>query len=246
MYLHYPPNMERPTPAYILEVMIDAYRQQLQFDPETEPDIVLTMNTTVAEWRVACDLGGWKRIGKSLNAAFRIDCSEKEWKQVLTPPKMTTLQDVCELVARYAERPRIRPARLFGATCQTAGAFLTVRSLLHEAGAEVRALRPSSALAPYTRKHPDVFLGSISELAPGKLPLVDIENLLLRRVGQLLILNWLVVGVSWTLGYTVLAERASLVAGLVLFCLCLAAQREPSRVDFGELKTFRDLVEVLV
>lgn len=246
MDIHYPPIMERPTPLYILDVMIDAYRQRLQFDPETEPDIVLTMNTTVAEWRSACDLVGWKGLGKALNTAWQIDCSEKEWRQVLTLAKVKTFQGVCDLIARHAKRPRIRPACLFGVTCQTAGAFLTVRHLLHEAGAEVRDLRPSSPLAPYTRKHLNLFLDAISKLTPGKLPLVEIENLLLRRVGQLLILNWLVVGVSWTLGYPVLAERASVVAGLVLFCLWLAAQREPSRIDFGELKTFRDLVQVLV
>ncbi|MBY0231535.1 MAG: DEAD/DEAH box helicase, partial [Gemmataceae bacterium] len=45
-----------------------------------------------------------------------------------------------------------------------------MRSLLGEAGADVRAIGPSTELAPYARDYFDVFTGPVSRLAPGALP----------------------------------------------------------------------------
>ena len=44
------------SPELVLEVIKDSYFQQCQYDPEAEPDIDLTFESTVDDWRNACDL----------------------------------------------------------------------------------------------------------------------------------------------------------------------------------------------
>ena len=77
---------------------------------------------------------------------------DHEWHAVLEPPRFRRLAEVCQLIASRAARPVIRPSRLLGSTCGPAGAFLTIRSLLHEAGAPADEIAPSTPLAHFTRR----------------------------------------------------------------------------------------------
>jgi hypothetical protein len=51
-----PPTYLPATPDYVLAVIRDYHRQQCQFDREAEPDVELTFQTTIAEWRCSCIL----------------------------------------------------------------------------------------------------------------------------------------------------------------------------------------------
>ena len=105
MYLHYPTIDEPATPAYILAVIQDAHRQQCQYDPEADPEAVLTPETTVAEWRDACDLVGWRKLGLACNQEWGIEVSKNEWREILEPADRKRLSDVCRLIAEHARRP---------------------------------------------------------------------------------------------------------------------------------------------
>jgi hypothetical protein len=135
MDVRYPTIAKPATPEYVLAVIRDMHRQQCQYDPEADPSSVLSFDTTVAEWRDACDLLGWRKLGRAYNQLWGISCSDAEWRAVLEPARQGRLADVCRLIASRAVRPLIRPSRLSGTGCVPAGAFLTIRSLLHEAGA---------------------------------------------------------------------------------------------------------------
>jgi hypothetical protein len=174
--VHYPAIDSPATPEYVLAVLRDMHRQQCQHDPEVDSGALLSFNTTVAEWRDACDLIGWRELGHAYNQFWGIACKDHEWRAVLEPARQRRLADVCQLIAAYATRPVIRPSRMLGSTCAPAGAFLTIRSLLHEAGAPAGEIAPSTPLAPYTRRFGAVFLGPISRLAPGALPPVRIRT----------------------------------------------------------------------
>ena len=176
MDVHYPTIDEPAVPEYVMAVLQDMHRQQCQSDPEADPGAVLSLDTTITEWRDACDLLGSKKLGRAHNEFWGISCSDAEWHAVLEPAGQKRLSGVCQLVAERTVRPVIRPARLFGSNCAPAGAFLTIRSLLHQAGEQVDDIAPSTPLASYARRHAAVFLGPVSRLSPGSLPPVRIRT----------------------------------------------------------------------
>lgn len=237
---------EPATPEYVLAVLRDMHRQQCQHDPEADPGAVLSFNTTVAEWRDACDLLEWCELGRACNQLFSISCSDAEWRAALEPADQRRLANVCQLIAGRAVRSLIRPSRLLGRTCAPAGAFLTIRSLLHESGAAVGEIAPSTPLAPYTRGFAEVFLGPVSRLAPGALPPVRIRTPVYDSAiwGLLVAPACVVVGVCS-------GAHLFTVAGVVVFASCYAltwyAARclLPASVEFGELRTFRDIALVV-
>lgn len=46
-----PPIPVPATPEYVLDVIRDAHRQQCEYDPEATPEIELTFDSTVDDWR---------------------------------------------------------------------------------------------------------------------------------------------------------------------------------------------------
>ena len=237
------PTIEEPaTPEYVLAVLQDMHRQQCQYDSDADPGAVLSLNTTVAEWREACDLVEWRELGRAYNAVFGIRCSGAQWEGVLEPAETMRLGAVCRLIARFANQSRVRPARLFGCTSTAAGAFLTIRSLLHRAGASATEISPSTRLASYARHYADEFLGPISRLAPGSLPPVQMRIPVYDAAIRGCLTGALCLIVGLCGGWHLLT-----IAGALLFALCYAltwyAARclLPASVEFDRLVTFRDL-----
>jgi hypothetical protein len=244
--VHYPTIDQPATPEYVLAVLRDMHRQQCQHDPEADAHAVLSFDTTVAEWRDACDLIEWRELGRGYNQIWGIACQDHEWRAVLEPPRVRRLADVCQLIAEHAARPVIRPSRMLGSTCAAAGAFLTIRSLLHEAGAPAGEIAPSTPLAPYTRRFAEVFLGPVARLAPGSLPPVRIRT----PVYDVALWGMLVAAVCLLVG-PCSGMHLLTVLGVLSFTLAYAltwyAARclLPASVEFGELRTFRDLAIVV-
>jgi len=130
--------------------------------------------------------------------------------------------------------------------CRPAGVFLTVRSLLHQAGARAEAIAPSTPLAPYTRRYCMLFLGPISRLAPGALPLIRIRNPVYDAAiwGILAGMLCLAVGACSDLHLLVVGGGLLLVLAYALTWIA-ATWMLPASVEFGELRTFRDLAIVV-
>jgi hypothetical protein len=146
---------------------------------------------------------------------------------------------VCELIARHASMPLIRPVHILGAECHTGGAFLTVRWLLYRAGADAKQIRPSTPLAPFTRRYPQVFLEPISRLAPGRLPLVQVR--MPQRTAALVVI--VAAAILYLVGVYASLPVLELCAILALIFSWISTSvfTSPSTVSFGELQTFRDL-----
>jgi len=246
MDVRYPTIDEPATPEYVLAVLRDMHRQQCQHDPEAGPGAVLSCDTTVAEWRDACDLLEWRQLGRAYNQVWGIACSDDEWRAVLDPARQRRLADVCQLIAARAARPVIRPSRLLGSTCAPAGAFLTIRSLLHEAGAPAGEIAPSTPLTPYTRRFAEVFLGPVSRLAPGALPPVRIRtpvyDAAIWGIPVALVCLW--IGACGGM-HLLTVFGVVLVASVYALTWYAARCLLPASVQFGELRTFRDLAIVV-
>jgi hypothetical protein len=254
------PSFVRATPEYVLDVIRDSHRQQCQYDPVADPDIELTFDTTVAAWREACDLLGWRRLGRALDAEWQLERSDSAWDRVLEPAGQRSLREVCEFIASGASRPSVEPVTILGTTCLPAGAFLAIRSVLGRAGANVDRVSPSTPLTQYTRRYLGVFLGPISRLAPNALPAVRIStpwyDLSIMGFGCSLYLVVAAAIGGFLLGLLTnfrngfvspLAAAAGAIVILTSWTSVWIAARYvgPSKVEFGSLRTFRDLAKVV-
>jgi hypothetical protein len=245
MDVHYATIDEPATPEYVLAVLRDMHRQQCQFDDVADANAILSPEMTIDEWGEACDLLDWRELGRSFNKFWEISCSDNQWRGVLTPGKEKRLSDVCRLIAAHARRPTIRPATLFGSTCAPAGAFLTIRSLLSEAGVRAKDIAPSTALAPYARRHASVFLESIARLAPGALPLVRVQTPAFDAALRGLVVGCICLVVGQLAGAALMTIAGVLLIGTCYLFQLVASGFPPTSVEFGELKTFRDLALVV-
>lgn len=247
MNVDYPTDSEPTTQEYVLAVFRDSYRQQCQFDCEAEPGVCISATTSIEDWRDACDLVEWKKLGRALNGVWEINVPDSEWYIALEPANEKRLDGVVAVIARHApRRPVVRPARLSGSVCKPAGAFLTIRSLLQRSGADAATISPSTPLAAYTRRYPNVFLGPISRLAPGALPAVRIRTPVHDAGVSSYMAGLLLVVLAWASDLTLL----TVVGGILLvtgWLLTWTAARymRPASVSFGELLTFRDLATVV-
>jgi hypothetical protein len=111
----------------------------------------------------------------------------------------------------------------------------------------VDEIGPSTPLAPYTLRHPEVFVGHIAWLAPGRMPRATVH---LRVIDQVmlvvLLLSWIGLGIGYfgSLPYvTIICAPA---AGVLLAWNQLVyPHSQPRAVSFGSLTTFRELAECL-
>lgn len=235
------------SPDYVLSVFCDELRQYSQLPEGVDGNLKLSFETTIAEWRAALDLLPWRELAHGMNQYWKIDCSDEQWQAVLEPEREKRLVDVCELIAQYAVRAVVQPVSIASSSCRTAGAFLAIRSILVEAGAQASEIGPSTPLAPFTRRYAQQFLGAISQLAPGTLPLVHCRLPPVYYAGLIsIILGSVLLGIG-SHGGIILGW----LMGTVLFVGgFLFTENSPrwllyDSVEFGELRTFRDMAEVV-
>ena len=255
MITDFEPEYVTPTPEEVLELLRDMYRQQCEIDFETVPGQTLTFESTIAEWRFACDLVAWRRLGRAFNEIWDLRESDKTWRGLLTPAKKRTLGDVCAFLAPRIKLPRVRPANVLGRECLSAGAFLTIRTMLKRAGANVDNVAPSTPLAEYTRHHPGAFLDRISRLAPNVLPPVKVHSPYHDNVFRATIAGFMIMFMGgclqefaadrvWlqAIGIFLVVIGCPLVSTIWIAGLLQPLLRiHPRSVTFGELRTFKDL-----
>jgi len=240
---NYPPTFVDATADDILAALRDMYRH----DPDVDPNLLLTRDSTIAEWREACDLLPWAEVAEAMNASWSVSIPMEEWREVLEPAKRRRLGGVCDLLARHAKTPRVRPARILGSVCATAGAFLTIRSILVEAGADVSDVAPSTLLHEYTRCYPVVFVERVSRLAPGALPRLKMR----APVQKGLLVGAMIGAVGLLVGRCADLPVLTLCSGLAALLCYLGTWTIgqlflPASVEFEGLRTFRDLSVAIV
>jgi hypothetical protein len=167
----------------------------------------------------------------------------------LEPLARHTVREVCEFIAARIRRPVIRPWRHIAGECLPAGAFLTVRSMLAEAGANPDRITPSTSLRRYRTRYGQTLLSAIRRLAPDRVPgrnepMPWRAFLCVTLPGALIILLTLLgkAGVPIPVGL-LLAEIFG-GFGVCVFGMLRLRQWE-YRKDLGELVTFRDLAYAL-
>lgn len=237
------------TAEEVLAVFATRHRWQSEWDPEADSSAVLTFESTIAEWRDACDLLGWRPLGRALAEEFRVDIDQEEWRRVLTPPRQRTLRDVCDLLASRARALRTRPIRVLGRDCPEAGAYFGILRVLQQVGVPCALIHPSTHLAAYTRTYREAFVRDVSFLSSGTLPWREVPHRLCRIAGCasicLFLLGWLPLYVGQWKGWP---DTACVGAwAIVIGCLGLfaAALPPPKAVVIEGVETFGDLARAL-
>lgn len=242
------PVIEVPaTPEYVLDVFLDQSRQEWSQSAvfSDEEEIPVTLDSPLDTLFEACHLYDSGVIW--LFSKHRLGLSESDWTEVVSGPQMKTVRDFCERIAARKTMPVISLESFIGRSCRPASAFLAIRSLLQEAGVDVAEVAPSTSLSKMTRQHLDLFLGPIAKLAPGVLPTVQVRRPIwdTNWIGTAAILYYLLLG-PLSVGY---GTAAYLLCMFVMACLLIAAygtkERDPVLVEFGNLRTFRDLSELI-
>lgn len=245
----------------VLAVFRTEYRYSEQFDPEEMVGCEISFETTVEEWRDACDLVSWWGLGRALNADWEIDVSDPDWKGTLEPARRRTLRDVCELIASWARLPVVEPAGLLGGRCDTVGALRAMRVVagLHEPGA--LRLRPSAPLGPESGSREWALVRAALKLAPGSVepprredhPALGwfawpfLSGLLALPAGGLL------TGAAWLLErfaespvspgavWGAAGAVAFALIGISIAGVLLTLRLHPTRYHWGEARTVGDL-----
>ncbi len=164
-------------------------------------------------------------------------------------PPERTVGDFCQAVASLTEVPVIEPVTILGTPCETAGAFLTLRQMLADDGADVSDIGPSSDLKAAVVEHPDVFR-RFRLATDGRLPLLSVWNPL-AALGCAFLLGGaaLLIGALWRSG--VVWNNPLSVFGLTVlasgtWCYDQTFRRpiDTTRIAFGDrsMTTFRDLI----
>jgi hypothetical protein len=245
-------------PDDVLAVLVEMHRQSSAVG-ESDPDAEIRFDTTIAEWREACDLLAARELGSGYNKYFGTGFSDEEWLRVLEPEDVRTLRDVCELVATQAAAPRREEMCVLGQACPAAGLFLTIRRELEAAEWDVTDLSPSSPLEPYLHG-PHSLVAILARLAPGKIPRVALQygrtNTVVGRIFAWLAVVGLLGTVLVMIGFGVASlfrfEHSgnlyfvSLAATALLVMVSIVGlgaidRLHPPRILLGELTTFRDL-----
>lgn len=230
------------TPDDILAMFRDMYRH----DPDADPRISLSHDSTIDEWREACELLPWAKVAEAMNSHWSVAIPMEHWRDVLEPPKKRRLGDVCKLLARHVKLPRVRPTVILGSRCVSGSAFLAIRTMLADAGADVTDIAPSTPLHEFTRRYPKVFLGPISQLSPGALPRAKIRTPVHDSVALVMGVAWLAMMIGLFTGKNELAWWG----GLTIVCCTgflwtIGREILPASVEFHGLQTFRDLSKAI-
>ena len=241
------------TPEYILNVFKDEYRHACEYE-ETDP-VELTFDTTIRDFRGVGDLLEWKQLGKAYNEWFGIEFDNAKWKSLFKPEYKKKLGQLCSEIAKHTYQEKIRPISIFGKQCYKGGIFFVLKSKLAEAGANVEKLAPSSDLAEYTRLYPEVFLNFSAKYFPNVIPPVKIS----ASTGNIILIGSMLAGLLLLAAGAIYSKYLNdnsilgviftiLGVLIVLFSYILVwvtSCMPPSSVKFGDLETFRDLVDFI-
>lgn len=245
MYDDYEIPKRRLSEEDVMAILAEEHRRREHISPESGGVKLISFDSTVAEYEKTFDVP--QRIptlARNLNRFFEMNI-ERELCDTMHPPRERTLRDVCRLVAsRNYEQRALLPVQIFGSECAAAGAFVTLKALLKEAGADVSEVAPSTSLAEYARRYTGAF-HNLALMAPGKLPLTHVKHDL--DIPLLLVFVLYIATAVASLWYWSF-KLFCITGGFGLLLLALAAAMAnvlPREVRFGEFKTFRDLCRAI-
>ncbi|HNY01279.1 MAG TPA: hypothetical protein PKG48_01765 [Bacteroidales bacterium] len=232
---------EKYSPEEILQLLKDFYNFQTQFDPEVESGEELTFYTTIADWRMICDLVSPMKLAKVHHEFFELKSSITELEDILYFEEKNTLRDFCEYIAKNASKEKIHPIITLGQSCMSAAIFKTLMTNLNKRGVNTDSIKPSSNFVPLFDKYAIELLEEVNKIAPGSLTKFEYRNNIIVRTGSMIllisILSIIVVSLFWHFHMSLL-----ILSFLGLVVIFIGKLFKPEKNIIGGYNTMRDLV----
>jgi hypothetical protein len=165
-------SQHQPTPDEVLAILVDQHRHQPNMDSEAEPGAVLTFDSSIADWRSACDLLSWRGLGQALNQEWAMSLSLAEWRTILEPADQRTLRGLCEAISRQARIESLPDTGLLECRSLEGRAMRSLRAVLLRLGMPRNEIRTTTPVTPLLSKYGWRLLTPCVRLAPGALPAV--------------------------------------------------------------------------
>lgn len=231
----------------VIDILRADYRFRAAVDPEVDDGEVLERATTLADWRITCDLVASRRLGPLFEMLFDLKLAPSEIERAMQPEDKRSLGDLADWLAPRVALPRVEAFSIAGTKDHGVGAFVALRSLLARAGISVREIRPSTMLSALGREHLVALTAAAMKLAPAALPDPIIEpHPASRAVGASAL-----GGIGFTLlgaiaGVPVITSLGLGTLVLSLVGMGYVARKPPHSVSFGpDVRTVGDLARVI-
>lgn len=226
----------------------ESHRLSSWFDPEAEPDVELTLDSTVQEWRNADDLLEWKKLGRYLNIEFDINIPDKTWYSTLEPADRIKLIEVCNLISMHAKIPIITPAKAFGIECISLAIFRFIKTNFTNRGMDTSDLKPSSKIETYLKNDFGIFIEQINKHFTGVIPEIKSGKTKYEFINLIAVISGVItffMALKWN---SIWYIPASLIA-IALFTGYLNHKefKEKDKMMFiPNIETFRDLINLII
>lgn len=142
----------------------------LRLIPDQSPDIIakreIQLDTPLSRWAKWWDCPQFPMSADFARWLFGSEISDEDWQGAVEPRNDRTVRDVCEVIARSIRVPIVPTVSVFGTTCRKAGAFLLIKKLMSDAGADVSKLAPSTPLSKFSKRGLPAIRNEIGLLKP--------------------------------------------------------------------------------
>lgn len=227
----------------ILEYFRADYIQRSAYDWAVEKGQELTFETSILEWREICDLVDVEDLWQYLDKLFKMDKSNKEWMQILKPENKVTLRELCEFIAINTAKIGVKPRKLFGKSCYSAGIFKALMTELESRGLNTRKIRPSSKLEPLVIDSKGGIVEIVNLLNPKALPPIEFRGSRMYEWGME-IMHWgfiaLIITAFLSKSLTIFVSIILIIAYLLIW---IGAGMKPQKAKYEGIETVRDLIK---
>lgn len=202
----------------ILQMLISQYQFAIEFDPVVNKGMDFNYESSIFDWRDACDLIEPKKLAKVYHKSFKLNRPISEFENILTDENNRTVSDFCEYIAKHAERQKIETIRLLGQNCQTASIFRTLKQNLSNNGADTRNIKPSSEINPFFMKYGGLLVDEVNKIAPGTISEFDFKQNWMSRIGRnIMFVGILAMILIWWLWNFYWLLILPIVIGIIIF-----------------------------
>ena len=225
----------------ILQMLISQYQFGIEFDPVVVKGMDFNYESSIFDWRDACDLIEPKKLAKVYHQSFNLNRPISELEDILIDENNRTISDFCEYISEHAERQKIEPIRLLGQNCQTASIFRTLKQSLSEKGADTSNLKPSSEINPFFLKYGGILFDEVNRIAPGTMSEFEYKANKIEAIGTKVLFFSIVFAIGfWSIWFFSWLLLLPIAIGIIIYQI--GAKKEPEKMNIGGFDNFRELI----
>lgn len=225
----------------IFQILISEYQFLIEFDPVVIKGMDFDLESSIFEWKDACDLVDSKTLAKIYHKKFRIDRPTSELENIFLDENNRTVFDFCEYISKHAKRENIKPIKLLGQNCQTASIFRTLKQNLTKKGVDTTQLKPSSEINPFFLKYGGILIDEVNRIAPGTMSEFEYKSHKLSRIGRniMFIGFFAMIGIwsVWNFNWWLILP---LILGIIIFQI--GDRKQPEKLNLSGFQNFRELI----